>query len=381
MGFASRGWRRWQDEQRVGGRIDARPEDPLAGVLEEPVAQRPQRRTPRADPQEPGALRLPGPAQGRVDGIREGTGVPGDIGEEQVGVGVPEQCGDRVVVGQGESVARAAGDDVDGVTDVEEVPVRRVDLPVRPVGEPGPGERPEHRHVPQAAAGLLQVRLDQMGQLPVPGVPRGHRLGELGQPGPQSGAPVLVDGRPGRRDELRVAGEIPQVEQADRRCEVGLGDLPALGDGADGVVQAGLGVPHRVPDPVGKGDDLGGRQRRRVMDEDEVEVTERTAVAPRKAAHGGQREPGSVSVADCLTPHLGYPRLEVCRQPLATRLAGTGDGEVAGAGEVEPTGVQVPPTARLRGHRAHVHRCGRARRPPPGRPRPCHRRSVRSALR
>ena len=62
-------------------------------------------------------------------------------------------------------------------------------------------------------------------------------------------------------------------------------------------------------------------------------------------------------------------------------LAGTGDGEVAGAGEVEPTGVQVPPTARLRGHRAHVHRCGRARRPPPGRPRPCHRRSVRSAPR
>ena len=51
-----------------------------------------------------------------------------DVDPLPLGISAETRLGDRVVVGQGESVARAAGDDVDGVTDVKEVPVLPPDL-------------------------------------------------------------------------------------------------------------------------------------------------------------------------------------------------------------------------------------------------------------
>ena len=93
---------------------------------------------------------------------------------------MPEEGGDGVVVLPAEPVPAAAGDDVDGVADVEEPGVCRVDGAVRPVGEPGLGESGEDRHVAQAAVRLLEVGLDGLGELAVPVVADLECLGELG---------------------------------------------------------------------------------------------------------------------------------------------------------------------------------------------------------
>ena len=61
---------------------------------------------------------------------------------------------------------------------------------------------------------------------------------QLRQPLAGVAAPVVGDGGAGRGDELLVAGDRREVEQADGRGEVGGRDLAALGDGADAVVEA-----------------------------------------------------------------------------------------------------------------------------------------------
>ena len=81
-----------------------------------------------------------------------------------------EQRGARVLVLAGEPVAAPAGDDVDGIAHVEDALVRLVDLAVRPVREPRLRQGPEHGHVAEPAVGLLEVRLDEVGQIALPGM-------------------------------------------------------------------------------------------------------------------------------------------------------------------------------------------------------------------
>ena len=72
-------------------------------------------------------------------------------------------------------------------------------------------------YVPQAAEGLLEVRLDLLAEVAVPVVAGAHGLDELRQPGAGPRAPVVGDGGADPRDELLVAGDEGEVEQADRR--------------------------------------------------------------------------------------------------------------------------------------------------------------------
>ena len=260
-----------QRGDRVGRQVGRRAEDRLAVVPVEAVAERGQLRAAGTDAQGAGALGLHGAAQGAVDGIRDGAGRGRQVGEQVVGVGVAEQRRARVLVVARQPVAAAAGDDVDGVADVEDALVGLVDLAVRPVGEPGGREGPQHRHVAQAAVGLLEVGLDEVGEVALAGVPLDDRLLHLAEPGARVGPPVVGDGGPGRVDDVGVPGHVGEVEQADRRRQVVGGDGPAVGDGADAVVEPHPGVPDRVPEPVGEGADLlprrgragGGRARGR----------------------------------------------------------------------------------------------------------------------
>ena len=97
---------------------------------------------------------------------------------------------------------------VQGVADVQQPLVRLAYAGVRQVGQPGRGQRAQRRHVPQPAAGLLEVRLQQVRRvaelLPalVQGVdaaraagagrcPARRPAGRCGRPGPASPSPAI----------------------------------------------------------------------------------------------------------------------------------------------------------------------------------------------
>ena len=103
--------------------------------------------------------------------------------------------------------------------------------------------------------------------------------------------------------QLRVAGDVPGVEQAERGLQVVAGDLRGLVDGAHRVVEAQAGVPDRVPDAVGE---RGRRRRPAVVQQDQVEVAARGELAAAVAADRDQRDPGA-----------GADAASACAQPSA----------------------------------------------------------------
>ena len=103
----------------------------------------------------------------------------GHRGQEVVGVVVAEEGGDGVVLLAAQAVPAAPGDHVHGVADVEQVGVRGVDPAVGAVGEPRLGEGEQHGHVAEAAVGLLELRLDGLGEVALALVAPGERLDEL----------------------------------------------------------------------------------------------------------------------------------------------------------------------------------------------------------
>ena len=324
-----------QRDDRVGRQVGGRPEDGLAVVPVEAVAERCQLRTAGADPQGAGALGLHGAAQGAVDGIRDGACRRREVGEEVVGVGVAEQRGARVLVVAGQPVPPAPGDDVDGVTHVEDALVGLVDLAVRPVGQPRGREGPQHRHVAEAAVGLLEVRLDEVGEVALAGVALDHRLVHLTEPGAGVGPPVVRHGGPGRVDDVGVPGHVGEVEQPDRRGEVVGRDGPALGHRADTVVEPDSGVPDRVPELVGEGADLLARQAPWVVDEHQVVVAERSAVAAGERPDRGEGDSLVTTPRAGLAPELLEPPEPELRERPAAGLARAGRREGSGAGEVQ----------------------------------------------
>ena len=235
-----------------------------------------------------------------------------------------------------EAVAPAAGDDVHGVADVEQEAVRGIHPAVRAVGEPRLGHRREHGHVAQAAVGLLELGLDGLREVALALVARDDGLDELRQPLAGVAAPVVGDGGAGRGDELLVAGDRREVEQADGGGEVGGRDLAALRDGADAVVQPHPGIPDGVPDAVGERGELLRGQRALGVQQDEVVVAERPRVAAADAADRGERDPLDLRSTGRGLPDLGEPVPVEGGEGRPAGRAGTRDGEVAGAGQVEP---------------------------------------------
>ena len=324
-----------QRDDRVGRQVGRRAEDRLAVVPVEAVAEGCQLRPAGADAQRPGALGLHGATQRAVDGIRDGAGRGRQVGEEVVGVGVAEQRGARVLVVARQPVPSAAGHDVDRVAHVEDAFVRLVDLPVGAVGQPRGREGPQDRHVAQAAVGLLEVGLDEVGQVALAGVALDHRLVHLAQPRAGVGPPVVGHGGPGRVDDVGVTGHVGQVEQPHGRGEVVGGDGPALGHGADTVVEPDPRVPDRVPELVGEGADLLARQASWVVDEHQVVVAERPAVATGERADGGEGDTFVPTPGARLAPQLLEPSEPELRERPAAGLARAGRREGSGAGEVQ----------------------------------------------
>jgi hypothetical protein len=103
-------------------------------------------------------------------------------------------------------------------------------------------------------------------------------------------APGVQQRGPRQPDQLRIAGDDPQVEQPDAGAELAAGDLGALGRGPDRVVQLDPAVPQRIPDPVGEGVDR--LLVLAVVQQDQVDVGAGAELAAGETADAGERDLG-----------------------------------------------------------------------------------------
>ena len=104
-------------------------------------------------------------AYGQLDGMADPPGRHAHLTMKVIGIGVAHPVRDPRNLGEQQSVQGPAGGDVQCVTDVEQPLVRVTQTLVRPVGQPGRGQRPQHDHVPEAAARLLEIGLQQVGRV------------------------------------------------------------------------------------------------------------------------------------------------------------------------------------------------------------------------
>ena len=159
---------------------------------------------------------------------------------------------------------------------------------------PGPGRHPRGRdgldgvHVAQPAAGLLEVGLEQESQLAA-ALGSFHVQGlQFGQPGAGRGPPVLQGPEAQRVGEVGVARDMPGVQQPEDYFEVGLGHPAGFRRGAHRVIEAGAGVPDRIPDPVGHRRDPGPP----VVQQQHIEIAAGQQLTTPVPAHGDQGDPG-----------------------------------------------------------------------------------------
>ena len=105
--------------------------------------------------------------------------------------------------------------------------------------------------VAQAAVGLLQVGLEQEGDVTVGAVALVDLVGQDREPLAGPGPPRVAGLGQHGLGHLGVPGHHPAVEQSELDPEVLAGHLEHLRGPADGVVEADALVPDRVPDGVG----------------------------------------------------------------------------------------------------------------------------------
>ena len=298
---------------------------------------------------------------------------PGGVGEDGVvviGGGVPGQRRDRVLVGAAQTRARGAGDGLQRVARVPQGARGGVDDLVVVVGQPALGERPDHGDVAQPAAVGLEVRLGGVGEGAVAPVAVGGEVDHLPDPSARLAPPSGADPGGGVLDELRVPGDVPQVQQRDRRAQVSSGDLLALLGAAHRVVQGGAGVPDRVPQRSRERGGLLGAHPGGVHEQHQVEVARGAERAPAQRADGGERRSAAPSGHGLAGPLPQGAQPVVDEVGLGEPAGGTGGGVREALVEHlgDPAGGEL-----LRGHPPPVPRCARAPR--------CRRRWSRSSRR
>ena len=242
---------RAQQQQRVAGGVGVGGEHHLAGGQGDAGAE-------RLEMGSPGRRRRGRPGQHVV---RTPPRQPREVGDPPTELA--EVSLDRRRVGQPEprrqlgpdvgpdAVRRPAGDLVQHVAGVEQGQPGTLEVDVRDVDQPGGDQRLEDARVAQAALGLLEVGHRHVRELAHQLVPGLDQLAQLGQPVLRGPPPVgeHLGAQPQR--QVRVAGEVPQVEQAEGDAQVARRGLEHAAERADGVVELGARVPERVPDLLG----------------------------------------------------------------------------------------------------------------------------------
>ena len=161
-------------------------------------------RSRRREAQQPAlrhrALRRP---YGQVDRVPDPPSRQAHLPTQLVRLVVAELPGDRVDLLQQQPVRRPARGQVQRVADVEQPLVRLAYAGVRQVGQPGGGQRAQRRHVPQPAAGLLEVRLQQVGRVTELLPALTQRVDQLRQPPPGVAPPGVQQRGPRPGDQSR----------------------------------------------------------------------------------------------------------------------------------------------------------------------------------
>ncbi len=137
------------------------------------------------------------------------------------------------------------------VAGVEQGQPRPLQVDVRDVDQPGGDQCLEDGGVAQPALGLLEVGYRDVRQLAHQLVPRVDETAQLGQPVLGGPPPVGEHVAAQPQGQVRVAGEVPEVEQPEGDAEVGRRGVEHPTRGAHRVVELGPRVPQRVPDLLG----------------------------------------------------------------------------------------------------------------------------------
>jgi len=242
-----------------------------------------------------------------VDRVGDRAAGAGQLPQQRVPVEQAERARDLVLLLEDEPVQAAAGDLVQHVARVEDLLVGGAHPGARRGGDPGRRDRLDGVHVPLAAAGFLEVGLEEEGELAVQPGAFLVQLLELGEPGPGVAAPVLQRALAQPRGQVGIARDVPRVQQPESDLEVVAGHSPGLRDGPDGVVEPGAGIPDRIPDPVS---DLGDAFPA-VVQQEHVEIAARQHLFAAIAAHGDESDAGFGP------QHPGQPAVRFC-SPSAT---------------------------------------------------------------
>ena len=190
-------------------------------------------------------------------------------------------------------VGGPAGHLVKHVAGVEQGQPRPLEVDVRDVDQPGGDQRLEDGGVAQAAFGLLDVGHRDVRQLAHQLVPGVDEAAQLGQPVLGGPSPVGEHLAPQPQGQVRVAGEVPEVEQPQGDTEVGRRGVEHPARGAHRVVELGPRVPERVPDLLGARPQVDAV----VPHQHDVEVGVRRQLGPpvpadRHQRHALLRQPG-----------------------------------------------------------------------------------------
>jgi hypothetical protein len=165
--------------------------------------------------------------------------------------------------------------------------------------------------VAQAAASLLQIRLEEKRDVATPPVAfRGCDV-EVGYPAISLVAPVVAGAASELTPELLLAGDGPCVEEPERGFEIPVADLEGAGQRLDAVVEGNPLFPNRIPHPLRELFDVAST----VVHEHEVEIAARCELGTPVPTDRNQRR------ADLVAEQLDEPLVDEARIGPAERRA------------------------------------------------------------
>ena len=216
----------------------------------------------------------------------------------------------------------------------------------------GVARPPDRLHVAQPAVAVLEIGLQQVGDVAGLLAPLDDARPQRVEPAPA----VLAPAHPALGDqpagELVVAGQGTGAEQRRRRLEVVGGEGEVVVDGPHGVAELEAGVPERIPQ---RRRQLLDARRPLLVHQDHVDVAERRQLPAPVAADGEQRHrplaPPPLGLGAGLVEQARQELVHVRGQRLAQRTTAQraiGDQLVATSGQPG-------------GHRRRVGRRRRAR--------------------
>jgi len=373
-----------EDQSRVPVGAGLGGEHDFALVNDNTIGQRGALLTPPQAP-EGAPRRPPGHPRHAVPGGVGGVGDQTTIGRyrthEGVGVRVSEGGRDPVLLLHEQPIPRLTGPQVQGIAGVQEQPRGGLEVTVGDVSQPRRGDGAQDRQLTQSPEGLLDVGLQQVGDLALPLPPLVGGRPQFVHAFGSEAAPVGPDRRHQLLHQELVARHGSGVQESQHHFDV-LGGQPAgLGQSPHRVIQLDLAVPHGVPDAVGK------VPHRTFVQQEQIEVAPHGKLSPAVPADGDQGRPAPFATGESeqlLQPVVrqGDQRTTAPRtwwsgapQQLSTRFDVTTGGN--GSSRAPPCGRPVVAhLVRLTVRPRRAHRCALAQRCPRVWSTPCRHRSA-----